>query len=283
MPQLRMQVGASATRSSDSIMTITRDVDDTVAGNGHGFSDSSHVDRSGGAVAYASFDSRILVAGSQNYDHFAGFQAGASIGTSGTTTKHYGLVTILEVTAGVVTNAYDVYGFDPTGAGVITNNYGIYMPDKTKGTTLNYAIYTNLGLVRFGDVTLIEKNSNTSFVGLRVKNNTNGTAATAQISLQNDQAANAFGIAQTSSGYTPAGLLVADGTYMFSQRPGGMAIVAEHASGTVRIGANNTEVARHDKPATATYTGLMLWDVDSGTLRRVKVGAGSLANALAFV
>jgi hypothetical protein len=240
MPQLRMQVGASATRSSDSIMTITRDVDDTVAG----------------------------------------FQAGASIGTSGTTTKHYGLVTILEVTAGVVTNAYDVYGFDPTGAGVITNNYGIYMPDKTKGTTLNYAIYTNLGLVRFGDVTLIEKNSNTSFVGLRVKNNTNGTAATAQISLQNDQAANAFGIAQTSSGYTPAGLLVADGTYMFSQRPGGMAIVA---SGTVRIGANNTEVARHDKPATATYTGLMLWDVDSGTLRRVKVGAGSLANALAFV
>jgi len=36
-------------------------------------------------------------------------------------------------------------------AGVITNLYGLYVPAIDKGITLNYAIYTNEGLVRFGD------------------------------------------------------------------------------------------------------------------------------------
>jgi len=35
----------------------------------------------------------------------------------------------------------------------ITNNYGLYVQDMNVGGTLNYAIYTNAGLVRLGDVT----------------------------------------------------------------------------------------------------------------------------------
>lgn len=264
--------GTNATRSVDPVVVVGRTVDDTTSGNGHCFTDSSVIDRSGG-IAYNSFDCRILVQGTQSYNHFAAHQAGPSIGTAGTVTNLYGFVTIHEVTAGTITNNYGLYHFEATGAGAITNNYGIYVESLTKGGTSNYAIYTNLGLVRFGDVTTAEKNSNASFVAFRAKNTSNGAAATAQVSLQNDQAANAGGVTITSSGYTPSGLLVADGVYFFSQRPGGIVINAEHASGTVSIGANNTKVGRFDKPGTATQTGLSIWDVDNATLERVTVGA----------
>ena len=39
--------------------------------------------------------------------------------------------------------------------GVITNNYGLQIGDQTAGSTLNYAIYTGLGDIRFGDDVLI--------------------------------------------------------------------------------------------------------------------------------
>lgn len=38
-----------------------------------------------------------------------------------------------------------------TGAGAITNLYGLYIEDINVAATLNYAIYTNAGKVRFGD------------------------------------------------------------------------------------------------------------------------------------
>lgn len=283
MPQLRMQVGTSATRSVDSIITITRDVDNAVAGNGHAFSDSSVVDRSGG-VAYNSFDARIIVQGTQSYDHFAQFQAGASLGTSGTTTNLYGLVTVTDVSAGVVTNAYDLYGFDPTGAGTIVNNYGLYIASKLRGSTLNYAIYTNLGKVRFGDEVTAEKSINGTLVGLRVRNANGGSAAFAQISIGNDQGPNAGGLGVTSSTYTPAAFLATDCMYLTSQRPGGLVLSTEHASAVIKLSVQNGNfVAQFDRPATSGLTGMMLWDTTSGTLRRVKVGAAALADALAFV
>jgi hypothetical protein len=40
-----------------------------------------------------------------------------------------------------------------------------------------------------------------------------------------------------------------------------------------------TEVFRLDKPTTATQTGMMLWDVDNGTLERVTVGAADSGGA----
>jgi hypothetical protein len=54
-----------------------------------------------------------------------------------------------------VTNGYGIYIDDKphsgTGSGgTITNLYGLYVADIDDGGTLNYAIYTNAGLVRFG-------------------------------------------------------------------------------------------------------------------------------------
>jgi hypothetical protein len=45
--------------------------------------------------------------------------------------------------------------WDPGGAGSLTNNYAIYINAIAKGGTLNYALYTNAGLVRLGDNTTI--------------------------------------------------------------------------------------------------------------------------------
>lgn len=52
---------------------------------------------------------------------------------------------------GTWTDHYGAYIAEPTGAGTLTNNYGLYIEGAAKGATLNYAIYTNAGAVRFGD------------------------------------------------------------------------------------------------------------------------------------
>lgn len=55
-------------------------------------------------------------------------------------------------TGGTITNAYLVEGsIADTGSETVTNFYGMYMPSITKGTN-NYAIYTNSGEIRFGDI-----------------------------------------------------------------------------------------------------------------------------------
>lgn len=67
----------------------------------------------------------------------------------------YGLWASISVTGGTSTNTYSVYIPTPLGAATITNSYGLYISDHNRGSTLNYAIYTGLGDVRFGDDLLV--------------------------------------------------------------------------------------------------------------------------------
>ncbi|KKN10425.1 hypothetical protein LCGC14_1036690 [marine sediment metagenome] len=54
--------------------------------------------------------------------------------------------------AATVTNLYGYYVGEPTVVGnKVTNLYGIYVGNQALGATLNYALYTNAGLVHFGD------------------------------------------------------------------------------------------------------------------------------------
>lgn len=84
-----------------------------------------------------------------------------NLGT-GTIASAYGLYANGGVTTGNITDYYGVYIVNPydTGVGVITNVYGLYIPSLTSGGTLNYAIYTNSGKVRFGDETTIGDDAN---------------------------------------------------------------------------------------------------------------------------
>lgn len=59
--------------SVDSMVLISRILDDSNAGNGHAFSDSTVINRTN-RIAYNSFDARVEIAGTNGYDHYAGFQ-----------------------------------------------------------------------------------------------------------------------------------------------------------------------------------------------------------------
>lgn len=56
---------------------------------------------------------------------------------------------VLTSYTGTITNYYGYY-VDDIGEAGVTNAYGLYMEDIANADTLNYAIYTNAGLVRFG-------------------------------------------------------------------------------------------------------------------------------------
>jgi hypothetical protein len=78
--------------------------------------------------------------------------------TSGTVTGMVGILLDASVQdAASVTNYYGIYHDSIYVAGSkLTNAYGIYLEDFDGGTGLNYAIYTNAGLVYFGDDTDVD-------------------------------------------------------------------------------------------------------------------------------
>jgi hypothetical protein len=110
-----------------------------------------------GAVGSAStgIDVVHLTSGSNNMDHIVGVQSRPQHGSSGTLTNGYSHFARFDVNAGTVTNLYHFYGHASTITGTVTNRYGIYLENISGGATLNYALYTNTGLVRFGDATTI--------------------------------------------------------------------------------------------------------------------------------
>jgi hypothetical protein len=143
-------------RSVDSVILASRLVNDTgsMSGiNGHCFSDSSDISRTGG-VGYASYDARYTATGGGSYDHFANFQSAGSYATSGTTSFVYGYWHGSAISGGNITNDVGVFIADAnlTG-GTITNQYGIKISDLTKGTN-KYALYIegNNPIVTYGSV-----------------------------------------------------------------------------------------------------------------------------------
>lgn len=77
----------------------------------------------------------------------------ANITSSGTVTNVYGIRhrTNIQNAGGSVGNNYDIYIESPALTGTMTNHYGLYIQNINNASSLNYAIYTNLGQVRFGD------------------------------------------------------------------------------------------------------------------------------------
>jgi hypothetical protein len=129
------------TNSLEPYVNVNRAVDGAGGTNAHCFSDSSVITRSAN-IAYNSFDARIGVGGTANYNHFASFQAAPILNTSGTTGIVYGFIDAPTVSGGTVTKRYGLHVDEVAGAGAVTNNYGVYVEELTKGATINYAIQT---------------------------------------------------------------------------------------------------------------------------------------------
>lgn len=86
---------------------------------------------------------------------------------------------------GIITNYYGLYikGDGTSHSGTITNQYGLYIGNVSLGGTLKYSIYTNTGLVRFGDNVEIADAKNLVFnttTGTKI-----GTATTQKIGFWN--------------------------------------------------------------------------------------------------
>lgn len=99
------------------------------------------------------WNSSITAVNSGSY--LAGVELGPSFNASaGTLPAIYGAkIQMQNDNNGTITNAYNIRigNIYNNASGLITNNYGIYIDSQTRGATLNYAIYTNAGLVHFGD------------------------------------------------------------------------------------------------------------------------------------
>ncbi len=135
-----LKIGNATTASVDPVIVIARNLS-AGSGNAHAFSDSTNLSRTG-TMAYNSFDGRITISGSADYNHYAAFQSAPTFSTSGTTAIHYGFISAPTITAGTITNLYHHHVTNATGAGAVTNQYGLYVAELTKGATLNYAVYT---------------------------------------------------------------------------------------------------------------------------------------------
>jgi hypothetical protein len=142
-PLAPLQVGGGNDENSvDSQILIARVVDDTGTGNGHAFSDSSYIMRSG-TIAYNSFDARAEFHGTPNFDHYAAFQFSPSFEGTGVITNVYGLISAPIMHSGNITNLYAFYASNMNKVGgVLNNSFGLYVEDQTSGLN-NFAIYTN--------------------------------------------------------------------------------------------------------------------------------------------
>ncbi|MDD5589920.1 MAG: hypothetical protein PHQ47_01965, partial [Candidatus Portnoybacteria bacterium] len=141
-PKAKIQVGNyTANNSVDSQILISRSADDSISGNGHAFSDSSDINRSG-TIGYNSYDARITYSGSNTYDHYVSFQAMPTYGSSGTISNIYGLFANPTINTGRATNVYGAYVYNFAGSGTVDNNYGFYVENLTKGAQ-NFAFYAD--------------------------------------------------------------------------------------------------------------------------------------------
>lgn len=108
----------------------------------------------------------LAAANTQNWTHAeAGLRGvcgfvGTEDGSGGTVTNAANIFALASIHAsgGQITNLHGVHICTPSVGGTkVTNEYGIYVCDQNTGATLNYAIYTNLGLVKLGDSVTIDQ------------------------------------------------------------------------------------------------------------------------------
>ena len=156
-PLARLHVGDGTVNNSlDASILASREVDDTGAGNAHAFSDSSVITRTG-VVGYTSYDAQNSFEGAAAYNYYTAFQSKPSFTDITTISEVYHFYSLPDVASGTITNHCGAFFSDPSGAGTITNNYGIFIADQTKGSTLNYAIWSEGGKNYFGGDVAVDK------------------------------------------------------------------------------------------------------------------------------
>ena len=144
--------GANTVRSTDPVVNVYRNIT-SGAGNSHAFSDATNWQRTTSATAYNSFDARITVAGSTNYDHYNSFQSIIDYSSyTGTISSHYGHTSSVSNlnASGTITNYYGFRSTASSGSGTVGKYYGFYAMAQTLGSD-QFGFYSENGVdSRFG-------------------------------------------------------------------------------------------------------------------------------------
>ena len=122
-------------QSGDPVLVVNKDR--TGTGNAHCFVDESELDKSGNA-GYNSFDSRLFIEGTEDYDHLLGFQAAATYNSSGTVARYMGFGFVPKITGGTATEAVGLMLFPSASGGTIDAYYGVHSAGTITSGTVNY-------------------------------------------------------------------------------------------------------------------------------------------------
>lgn len=144
--------GAAVNNSVDAMVLVTRSVDNTGSGNGHCFSDSSDISRSG-TISYCPYDARGSFSGSANFGHLAAFQNGWVFNGSGTVDDIFTSYSGITANGQQILRNYGLYFANPvlTAGGNVAQNIvvaGANLPEYTgtpSSATTNYMLYNNGG------------------------------------------------------------------------------------------------------------------------------------------
>lgn len=137
-------VGNYGATSTDSGITLSRNLQDASTENGHGFVEKSYF-RRGPNLAFAPFDAATIMAG-YAFDHGAAFQDRLTIQASfigQVTNDLYGLFSRPSIDAGNVLRRYAGYAGEATlvGGGTIDEQYGFFVAQMDNGAT-NWAFFS---------------------------------------------------------------------------------------------------------------------------------------------
>jgi hypothetical protein len=112
------------------------------------------------------------------------------------------LADIVNQSTAIITDAYLFYGTTISNAsGTVTTGYGLYLEDQDEATT-NYAIYTNAGLVRFGDDLIWGSGAGLAYAGISGYNESD-TIAIAGAGIANKAQVTSFDTNDPSNNCTP--------------------------------------------------------------------------------
>jgi len=136
----RLVVGERIASGQNPAISMEREV--TGATNGHGIQDYSTINL-GLGLAYAAYDVRCVINGSENLDHFGSYQSIINYNNSGLMDRFNGFLSSVIVNAGTIDKIYHNRVVDTTGTGAVNNQYGLYIHSLIKGSVSNYAIYTD--------------------------------------------------------------------------------------------------------------------------------------------
>ncbi len=301
----RLLVGNGSPSADLTGILVNRSITSTP--NDHGFREESVVNVASGAGGFCSFDSLPTFNGAATYDHEHGFQARPLYNGSGSVIDLVGYwAQVGHTGAGTATNAKGLWLKDASGSGAITNAYGLYVESIARGGTLNYAIFTNAGLVRFGgQVVLASATAGTPTLtataavagdhGVSVRNTDGGTGSYAYLSFRNDATASCI-FQSFSSGYTGTTFGITAANYVglnaFGASNNGLLIGCSVAKPIV-FGTNDTERMRIDgagvvtiastTASSSTATGALIVSGGVGIAKQCYVGSSSIASPLTVV